>query len=58
MSKRQSSNTGNEETNDTKKFASVMKHLRGKDFKWLKDDMGLYDFPETWDLQVGNDNHK
>ena len=37
-------------------FAEVTSHLRSKDFRWLKEDLGLFDMPDSWDL--GNDNFK
>ena len=39
MSKQTSNNSGNRSGGDAKKFASVTKHLRYQDFKWLKEDI-------------------
>ena len=49
----QKGKNGNHET-----FYNVTCHLKNKDFKWLKDDMGFFDLPETWDLEFRNDNQR
>jgi hypothetical protein len=38
------------------KFARITSHLRGKDFRWLREDLGLPDMPDAADLGFGNDN--
>lgn len=49
MSRQKSNNSRNLEGADSKKFSSVTRHLRYQDFKWLKEDMGFFGFPEDTD---------
>ena len=56
MSRQTSNNSGNRSGRDAKSFYSITKHLRYQDFKWLKEDMGLFELPEDWDPQFNNDN--
>ncbi len=56
MSTQISNNSGNHGGSGSRKFCDVTRHLRYQDFKWLKEDMGLFELPEDWDLPFNNDN--
>lgn len=40
------------------KFSSVTKYLKGNETRLLKNDLGLFEFPETWDLRYEDENLK
>jgi hypothetical protein len=54
MSRQISNNSGGRGGSSAKKFYNVTRHLRYQDFKWLKEDMGLFELPEDWDSQFYN----
>jgi hypothetical protein len=58
MEKQTINDSKNGRAGNPKRFSSVTSHLRSKDFKWLKEDMGFFDLPENWDLEFRNDNQK
>lgn len=57
MKKQTTDNMMRRKNDDPKKFSSVTSHLKSKSFKWLKEDMGFFDVPESWDPEFQNDNH-
>jgi hypothetical protein len=40
------------------RFSSVTKYLKGKETRLLKNDLGFFEFPETWDLWHEDGNVK
>jgi hypothetical protein len=56
MNKRTSSASGNRDSGDVKKFSSLTRHLKDRDFKWLKEDVGFFGLIEDsdWPLDLAS----
>ena len=58
MDNQKSDDSVKSKSSDSNRFISVTRHLKNKDFKLLKDDLGMFNIPESWDLQFENDNRR